>query len=80
MSHTLGSKAKFPLSGKRQAHWENGPMNLFAKFFLDESGATAVEYAIMLLSIAIAIFSGVYLFGNAVKSLFDQAVAKYPTA
>jgi Flp pilus assembly pilin Flp len=55
-------------------------MNLFAKFFLDESGATAVEYAIMLLSIAIAIFSGVYLFGNAVKSLFDQAVAKYPTA
>jgi Flp pilus assembly pilin Flp len=55
-------------------------MNFFARFFLDESGATAVEYAIMLLSIAIVIFSSVYIFGNAVKSLFDQAVDRYPSA
>ena len=54
-------------------------MNFLAKFFFNESGATAVEYAIMLLSIAIAIFSSVYIFGNAVKSLFEQADAKYPT-
>ena len=54
-------------------------MNFPAKFFLDESGATAVEYAIMLLSIAVAIVAGVHLFGNAVKSLFDQGVAEYPS-
>ena len=80
MNHRLDVIAKFLLFAKRQPHCENGPMNLLAKFFLDESGATAVEYAIMLISITVAIFSSVYLFGDAVKSLFDQAVAKYPTA
>jgi Flp pilus assembly pilin Flp len=80
MKHRPGSKAKLPLSGKPEPHWENCLMNFLAKFFFNESGATAVEYAIMLLSIAIAIFSGVYIFGNAVKSLFDQAVDRYPSA
>ena len=55
-------------------------MNFLARFFLDESGANAVEYAILLLSIAIAIASSVHIFGTAVKSLFDQAVARFPTA
>jgi len=37
----------------------------------DPDGATAVEYAIMVGFIAVAIVAGVTLFGTAVRSLFE---------
>jgi Flp pilus assembly pilin Flp len=36
-----------------------------------ERGATAVEYALLMTLIAIAIIGGVALFGGAVQGLFD---------
>jgi Flp pilus assembly pilin Flp len=53
-------------------------MDLLIKFILDEAGAPAVEYAILLACIATAIAASVTTFGGAVKGLFDNAVAKFP--
>jgi|WetSurSiteA1Bulk_404760.scaffolds.fasta_scaffold139272_2 Flp pilus assembly pilin Flp len=39
-------------------------------FLLDECGANAVEYAILIASIAVAISSSVGLFGSYVKEMF----------
>lgn len=40
------------------------------KFYQDESGASAVEYSILLACIAIAIISAVAIFGSSVNGLF----------
>ena len=39
----------------------------------DESGASAVEYSILVACIAIAIISAVALFGSSVKKLFVKS-------
>ena len=41
----------------------------------DESGATAVEYGLMVALIALAIFGGVYLLGPALNVIFNEAAA-----
>jgi|WetSurMetagenome_2_1015567.scaffolds.fasta_scaffold242055_2 Flp pilus assembly pilin Flp len=51
---------------------EENIMELFMKFALDEAGASAVEYALLLTFIALAIITSVTTFGQAVKGLFDS--------
>jgi pilus assembly protein Flp/PilA len=40
-----------------------------------ETGATAVEYGLMVALIALAIFGGVYLLGPELLAIFDEAAA-----
>jgi Flp pilus assembly pilin Flp len=53
-------------------------MDLIMKFTCDEAGASAVEYALLLAFIVVAIAASVSIFGIAVKGLFDNAVVKFP--
>lgn len=48
------------------------PMNsLIARFVKDESGATAIEYALIAAGIGIAIIAGVNALGTAINSKFN---------
>ena len=53
-------------------------MDLIMKFTFDEAGAPAVEYAVLMACIAVAIAASVSIFGAAVKGLFDNAALKVP--
>lgn len=53
-------------------------MDLIAKFSWDETGASAVEYALLLAFIALTIITSLTALGTAVKGLFDNGVAKLP--
>jgi Flp pilus assembly pilin Flp len=44
----------------------------------DEAGAAAVEYALLLVGIALAVVGSVAIFGTMIKDLFDRAVAIFP--
>jgi len=44
-----------------------------SRFSREESGATAVEYALIVGLIAVAIIVALTLFGTSVKNLFNQA-------
>ena len=48
--------------------------NLIKKFYKDESGATMVEYAIMVALIAIAVAATVILVGNEMTTMFEKVV------
>lgn len=48
--------------------------NLIKKFYKDESGATMVEYAIMVALIAIAVAATVILVGQEMTVMFEQVV------
>ena len=48
--------------------------NLINKFYNDESGATMVEYAIMVALIAIAVAATVILVGNEMTTMFGKVV------
>jgi Flp pilus assembly pilin Flp len=54
-------------------------MDMILKFSIDEAGAPAVEYALLLALIALAIATGVSTFGAAVAELFDNAANKLPS-
>jgi len=45
-------------------------MDMILKFSADEAGASAVEYALLMASIALAIVGSVTTFGAAVANLF----------
>jgi len=45
--------------------------NLFARFVKDESGATAIEYALIAAGIAIVIIAAVNGVGSAIKAKFE---------
>jgi pilus assembly protein Flp/PilA len=47
-------------------------MNKMVKFLRDEEGATAVEYAIMAVAIAVVIAGSVFILGGAVNGLFER--------
>ena len=53
-------------------------MDLLVKFSADESGASAVEYALMLVCIALTVAAAIKSLGLGVRGLFDSANAKYP--
>jgi pilus assembly protein Flp/PilA len=46
------------------------------KFFMDESGATAVEYGLMVALIAVVIITAVTLVGTNLKALFNYVAGK----
>jgi pilus assembly protein Flp/PilA len=48
------------------------------RFYEDESGASSVEYAILVSCIALAIISAVGIFGQGVKGLFTKANNNFP--
>ena len=47
------------------------------KFYAEESGATAVEYAMIASGIAVAISAMVYSLGSSVKGLFTTVSSAY---
>jgi len=51
--------------------WEETVMDLIIKFAIDESGAPAVEYALLLSFIAVGIAASLTTFGAAVRGLFQ---------
>jgi Flp pilus assembly pilin Flp len=53
-------------------------MGLIVKFSGDDSGASAVEYALLIACIAVAVVAAVKTFGDAVRGLFELADARYP--
>ena len=53
-------------------------MDLIIKFTCDEAGASAVEYALLMAFIAMAIAASVTTFGAAVNRLFENAGTKLP--
>jgi pilus assembly protein Flp/PilA len=46
--------------------------NLFARFMRDESGATAIEYALIAAGIGIAIITAVNALGTAISVKFNS--------
>ncbi len=60
--------------------WAKSSMERMREFTGDESGASAVEYSLLLVGIAITIAGTVSIFGNvAVKGLFNAASSIFPS-
>lgn len=58
----------------------SGALFLLKRFIHDESGATAIEYGLMLSLIALAILVALTGFGDAMTDLFDGAMKTLGTA
>ena len=54
-------------------------MRKLIRFFKDEEGATAVEYAIMVALIAIVIIAAVVLVGKKANNAFSAVASAMPT-
>jgi Flp pilus assembly pilin Flp len=74
-----GVKSMPLLSSRLTLSGKEAIMDLIGKFSGDESGATAVEYTLMLMCIALAIFAAVTTFSTAVHGLFELANARFPS-
>jgi pilus assembly protein Flp/PilA len=61
-----------PLSHSSRNH------GLLARFVADESGATAIEYAMIASGVGATIASTVYLLGDRVKALFTTVSGLLP--
>jgi Flp pilus assembly pilin Flp len=68
-----------PSSNRLTPSGEETIMDLIVKFFGDESGASAVEYSLLLACIAMAVVAAVKTFGEAVRGCFDLANDNYPS-
>lgn len=53
-------------------------MKLVERLFRDESGATAVEYSLLLGGVAAAIIVMIYVFGAKVNNLYNDTQTKWP--
>lgn len=53
-------------------------MKYVARLILDDSGATAVEYGLILGGIAAAIMVMVYAFGSKVNNLYNDTQTRWP--
>jgi len=53
--------------------------NIFARFLKDESGATAIEYALIAAGIALAIITTVQLVGTNLNTKFQSIADKIST-
>jgi Flp pilus assembly pilin Flp len=53
-------------------------VDLIGRLGRDESGATAVEYSLMLAGIAAAIIVMIYVFGGKVNNLYDNTQSRWP--
>ena len=52
------------------------PTQLVARFVRDQSGATAIEYALIAAGVAVAVAATVYNLGSATKGLFTSVANK----
>jgi pilus assembly protein Flp/PilA len=53
-------------------------MSLIAKFYRDESGASSVEYALLMAFIALAIYASVQNLGTTLSGVFTTAASSLP--
>jgi Flp pilus assembly pilin Flp len=53
-------------------------VKLVERLFRDESGATAVEYSLLLGGVAAAIIVMIYVFGAKVNNLYNDTQTKWP--
>jgi len=53
-----------------------GPI-LVKKFYQDDSGASAVEYSLLLVCIVMAIMSAVALFGSSARELYVKGIGAF---
>jgi Flp pilus assembly pilin Flp len=53
-------------------------VKLFERLLRDDSGATAVEYSLILGGIAAAIIVMIYVFGDKVNNLYNNTQSKWP--
>ncbi len=51
---------------------------MIKKFFMDESGVTAIEYGLIAALIAVAIIAAVELVGTGVSNTFNTVAGKLP--
>jgi pilus assembly protein Flp/PilA len=49
---------------------------IFARFFKDESGATAIEYGLIAALISVALITGASTLGNALDDQFNDLATK----
>ena len=56
-----------------------GIMNFFKNFLKDEEGATAVEYAVMLVLIIVVAIAVITILGEKVENAFNQVQAAINT-
>ena len=56
----------------------NKGVKLFERLLRDESGATAVEYSLILGGIAAAIIVMLYVFGDKVNNLYSNTQSQWP--
>jgi Flp pilus assembly pilin Flp len=56
----------------------NKGVNLLERLVRDESGATAVEYSLILGGIAAAIIVMLYVFGDKVNNLYNNTQSQWP--
>jgi pilus assembly protein Flp/PilA len=54
--------------------------SLLKRFLADQSGATAIEYALIAVLVAIAIIGAVTALGSSLKSIFDTVASTVNTA
>jgi pilus assembly protein Flp/PilA len=52
---------------------------LALRFAQDTSGATAIEYSLAAVMMAVAVIGGMTVLGPPVKALFESIVAAFPT-
>jgi pilus assembly protein Flp/PilA len=55
-------------------------MNTLLRFYRDESGATAIEYALIAALLSIVIIGGVTLTGESLQSLYGSIASKVAAA
>lgn len=51
---------------------------MFKRFFKDNSGATAIEYALIAMLISVATIGGIKALGEANKAQMDTVASKMP--
>jgi Flp pilus assembly pilin Flp len=73
-----GTQPKPPETNRLPPWGEETVMDMILKFSADEAGVSAVEYAILLTFIALAIAGSVLSLGNTVRGIFENAVDLFP--
>jgi pilus assembly protein Flp/PilA len=49
---------------------ETGPETMFSRFLKDRSGATAIEYGMIIVCLSLVIIGGITSFGNEMETRF----------
>jgi Flp pilus assembly pilin Flp len=78
MKNEPGVEPEAYQSRRLNPYGEETIMDLIVKFYGDESGAPAVEYALLLAFITLAVAASVKNLGNPLTGLFKLANDKWP--